>query len=131
MNTDHLLLVSYTENCQEYEGQAKDREARRQLKTSSKTRLGYTHMLIKIGIQLARLADIHQLQDENGHREGRSKQSRPDSSIQPVTQPRTRRHCHLCVYEQTCAREHSALASGEHSALASGEMHSVRSTHAA
>ena len=61
------------------------------------------------------------------------------SAIQPVTQPRTRRHCHLCVYEQTCAREHSALASGEHSALASGEhsalasgeMHSVRSTHAA
>jgi hypothetical protein len=36
---------------------------------------------------------------------------------------RTRRHCHLCVYEQTCARKHSALASGE--------MHSVRSTHAA
>ena len=120
MNTDHLLLVSYTENCQEYEGQAKDREARRQaqnklentigvvskslskfsarteklggkLKTSSKTRLGYTHMPIKIGIQSARLAEIHQLQDENGHREGRSKQSRPDSSIQPVTQPRTQR----------------------------------------
>ena len=48
-------------------------------------------MPIKIGIQSARLAEIHQLQDENGHREGRSKQSRPDSSIQPVTQPRTQR----------------------------------------
>ena len=56
-----------------------------------KNTLGYTRMPIKIGIQLARLAEIHQLQDENGHREGRNKQSRPDSSIQPVTQPRTQR----------------------------------------
>ena len=50
-----------------------------------KNTLGYTRMPIKIGIQLARLAEIHQLQDENGHREGRSKdkQSRPDASIQP------------------------------------------------
>ena len=47
-----------------------------------KNTLGYTRMPIKIGIQLARLAEIHQLQDENGHREGRSKQSRPDASIQ-------------------------------------------------
>ena len=30
-----------------------------------KNTLGYTRMPIKIGIQLARLAEIHQLQDEN------------------------------------------------------------------
>ena len=35
-----------------------------------KNTLGYTRMPIKIGIQLARLAEIRQLQDENGHREG-------------------------------------------------------------
>ena len=33
MNTDHLLLVSYTENCQEYEGQG---QGQRSPETSSK-----------------------------------------------------------------------------------------------
>ena len=69
-----------------------------------KNTLGYTRMPIKIGIQSARLAEIHQLQDENGHREGRSKQSRPDASIQAFNlshNQRTQRdpqlHLPICI----------------------------------
>ena len=45
MNTDHLLLVSYTENCQEYEGQAKDREARRQAQNKLENTIGVVSRL--------------------------------------------------------------------------------------
>ena len=46
MNTDHLLLVSYTQNCQEYEGQAKDREARRQAQNKLENTIGVVSKLL-------------------------------------------------------------------------------------
>ena len=73
------------------------------------TSLVHTHTSLRrkdIRSQGSRLAEIHQLQDENGHREGRSKdkQSRPDASIQPFNL--SHNHAHAATATCVCMSRH-------------------------